>query len=83
MHRCKDVLLTGQKRGQPLPDIYHKVINLAYELLRRHDIKLDGTVRFRGAMVEDGVFDLSLRNLQNIKKKSPTPRQRGPVVTHW
>jgi hypothetical protein len=55
----------------------HRLIR-AGSFVKRHDLRLDGTVRFRGAAVEDGVFVMCLRNLQNVKRKSASgQRDRG------
>lgn len=43
---------------------------------KRNDIRLDTTVRFRTPAVEDGIFVLSLRNIQPIKRTSAKQRQR-------
>src|SRR2546422_209846 len=48
----------------------------ATRFAKRHDIRLEGTVRFRTAAVEDGIFVLSLRNIQNIKRNSANPGAR-------
>ena len=48
----------------------------AKRFAKKYEISLDGTVRFRNAAVEDGILVLSLRNIQNIKRKSANPRAR-------
>lgn len=48
----------------------------ANRFAKRHDIRLDGTVRFRTATVEDGIFVMSLRDIQLIKRISANPGQR-------
>lgn len=49
----------------------HRVVN-ARPLTLKHDIKIDGTVRFRTAAVDNGILVLDLRNLVNV---NGTPRK--------
>ena len=44
----------------------------------KHDIRIEGTVRFRTAAVEDGILVLSLRDLVIVRKGTPGMR-RGPI----
>src|SRR5580765_2740466 len=39
----------------------------------KHNIRLDGTVRFRSPTVEDGILVMSLRETQNIKRRAANP----------
>ena len=49
----------------------HRVVN-ARPLTLKHDIRIDGTVRFRTATVENGILVLDLRNRVNV---NGTPRK--------
>jgi len=42
----------------------------AKPFMTRHDIRIDGTVRFRFAEVKNGILVMSLRNMINVKRSS-------------
>lgn len=53
----------------------HRVI-FAFPFAKRHEMKLDGTVRFRNVVVEDGILVLSLRHLENASRKKQNLRKK-------
>lgn len=58
-------------RLKPKGSSGHRVVN-ARPLTLKHDIRIDGTVRFRTAAVENGILVLDLRNRVNV---NGTPRK--------
>jgi hypothetical protein len=53
----------------------HRLVR-AKPFMKKHDMRLDGTVRFRSAVVENGILILCLRSMQNVKRQKPNTRRR-------
>ncbi len=53
----------------------HRLVR-AKPFMTKHDLRLDGTVPFRSAVVENDTLILSLRNMINVKRLNPNVRQR-------
>ncbi|MEQ1604675.1 MAG: hypothetical protein ABL999_07375 [Pyrinomonadaceae bacterium] len=70
--RPASVATVNAYRLKPKGSSGHRVVN-ARALARKHDIRIDGTDRFRTAAVEDGVLVLDLRNrvCVNALKRGP------------
>lgn len=53
----------------------HRLVR-AKPFITKHDLRVDGTVRFRSAVVENGILILSLRNMVNVKRLPANVRRR-------
>jgi hypothetical protein len=54
----------------------HRVVN-ARTLARKHDIRIDGTDRFRTAAIEDGILVLDLRNRMSVNALKRGPYKKN------